>query len=68
MTKTRPINHYEARRREAGLTRQELADRIGVSLKTVENWEYGQCRPHPTIETIINHYLPFLWAKGERDA
>lgn len=33
------------KRKEAGLTRQQLADRLGVSARTVMNWETGRTRP-----------------------
>lgn len=57
MTKARVINDYEARRRQAGLTRQELADRLGVSKKTVENWEYGQTVPHPSARKFMELFF-----------
>lgn len=53
MTKSRKINDYEARRRQAGLTRQELANLLRVSKKTIENWEYGVHKPHPSVEKLL---------------
>lgn len=32
-------------RRVLGLTRQSLADMLGVSTQTVGNWERGRCEP-----------------------
>lgn len=36
-----------ARRRAAGLTRQRLADLVGVSVQAVYWWEYGRNAPRP---------------------
>ncbi len=32
-------------RQEAGLSRQQLADELGVALSTIERWESGTRRP-----------------------
>ena len=33
------------RRREAGLTQMELAEKLGVTDRSVSNWETGKCMP-----------------------
>ena len=38
-------------RRERGLTQQELADRIGVSNKSVSRWESGS---YPDVPTLVS--------------
>ena len=37
------------RRREAGMTQQALSERLGVSDKTVGNWENGRNLPDPSL-------------------
>jgi len=34
------------KRKKAGLTRQELADQLGLSYCAIEQWERDVCRPH----------------------
>lgn len=44
-------------RKEKGLTQQEFAERIGVSLSSVQNWEYGIKNPSPDhVEWIAGYY------------
>lgn len=41
------------RKREfAGITKQELADRLGYSFDTVYQWENG--RIHPSFQSLMN--------------
>lgn len=49
-------NFIAVRRREAGMTQQALSERLGVSDKTVGNWENGAepSRPFP-----LQASLPF---------
>lgn len=37
--------HYKEMRREAGLTAQTAATRIGVSISTIYSWESGKTSP-----------------------
>jgi DNA-binding transcriptional regulator YiaG len=42
-------------REELGLTRSKFADKVGVSVQTVYNWEQGQTEPGPeNLENIQN--------------
>ena len=44
------IGSYIARkRREQNLTQEQLADRLGVSNKTISKWENGKCMPDYSI-------------------
>jgi putative transcriptional regulator len=40
-------------RMDAGLTQQQLADRIGVSVDTVRSWEQGYRRPLGTATKLL---------------
>jgi tetratricopeptide (TPR) repeat protein/DNA-binding XRE family transcriptional regulator len=64
-----------ARRRSAGLTQQELADRAGLSVRTISNLELGRARsPHPgTVHRLADalglrgdSQAAFLAAAGRR--
>lgn len=49
--------YIQAKRKEKGITQQELASRLGVSEKTVSNWENGRNMPdlslfHPLCEEL----------------
>ena len=49
----RARRHYnEGKSKELRITQEELADRLGVSLKTVMNWEQGQAIP--SVETLMD--------------
>ena len=44
------IGSYIAKqRREKNLTREQLAEKLGVSNKTVSKWENGRCMPDYSI-------------------
>lgn len=38
---------FRQRRKSKGLSLQDLADRLQVSLNTVWNWEHGKTQPRP---------------------
>lgn len=42
-------NFIEMKRREKNLTQEQLAERLGVSNKTVSKWENGRCLPDYSI-------------------
>lgn len=46
-TKGNPC-HYKRIRREAGMTAQEVATKIGVSISTLFSWESGKTSPDST--------------------
>ena len=38
-------NFIEEKRKQKKLTQQQLAKKIGVSNRTISNWENGKCMP-----------------------
>ena len=64
MLKDTVINRIKAKRREKGLTQQELADKVGVSLMTVVRWEKGERTPNtsllPEIAEALNVSVGYL--------
>lgn len=44
-------------RLKKGLTQQELAVKIGVSLNSVNNWEREKCKPQRFLEEVIRKIL-----------
>ena len=44
--------YNEGKSKELRITQEELAERLGVSLKTVMNWEQGQAIP--SVETLMD--------------
>lgn len=36
-----------------GLTQQNIADTCGVSVRTVQNWEYRDCAPEAVVNLLI---------------
>jgi transcriptional regulator with XRE-family HTH domain len=52
-----PKISLKAARVNAGLTQAESAERIGVSVSTIKNWEVGRSFPNqPMIEKICEIY------------
>lgn len=52
-----PKISLKAARVNAGLTQAESAERIGVSVSTIKNWEVGKSFPNqPMIEKICEIY------------
>lgn len=53
-------------REEQGLTLQNIADGMAVSLKTVRNWEAGRTSPRPNKLHLLSGMLgvPMLWLLG----
>ena len=42
-----------AKRREINLTQEQLADRLGVSNKTISKWENGKCMPDYSVIELL---------------
>lgn len=51
-------------RKAAGLTQQEMSDRLGIPKRSIESWEGGQRKPTPWAERLIIEKL-LLIAKGK---
>ena len=49
MNQTAIGNYIEKKRREKKLTQEQLAEKLGVSDKTVSKWENGKCMPEYSI-------------------
>ena len=45
-------------RQAHGWSRDELAGRIGVDVRSVEHWEYGECLPYPCHINLLARYKP----------
>ena len=41
------INDIRSLRKGAGMTQEELADKLGVAVNTVSRWEKGRFIPNP---------------------
>lgn len=56
-------------RKELGLTQVELAKRLGVDTKTVQNWEYGSNIPkskHAILRDLIKKPQMYAGGGGEQ--
>ncbi len=49
MNQTAIGNYITKKRREKNLTQEQLAEKIGVSGKTISKWENGKCMPDYSI-------------------
>ena len=49
MNQTAIGNYIAKKRREKNLTQEQLAEKLGVSNKTVSKWENGKCMPDYSI-------------------
>ena len=49
MNQTAIGNYIAKKRREKNLTQEQLAEKLGVSNKTVSKWENGKCMPEYSI-------------------
>lgn len=41
-------------REKLGLTQEQLAHRLGVTVKTVNRWEMGRAKPSPLATKLLN--------------
>jgi DNA-binding transcriptional regulator YiaG len=54
---SKPANVNEAVRSvrvKLGLTQQEMADRLGVHLRTLQQWEYARRRPCASAQKLLD--------------
>ena len=50
-------------RKEAGLTQRELADQVGVTLRSVQAWERGEAHPYrhlPVLQRVLGRDAEWL--------
>lgn len=53
MNQTAIGSYISKKRREKNLTQEQLAEKLGVSNKTISKWENGKCMPdHSIIEQV----------------
>lgn len=53
MNQTAIGSYISRKRREKNLTQEQLAEKLGVSNKTISKWENGKCMPdHSIIEQV----------------
>ena len=58
------------KRKEKNLTQEQLADKIGVSNKTISKWETGKCMPDYSVIELLCEELNITLAElmnGEED-
>ena len=46
-------DEFRARRKAAGLTLREAAERLGTGLRTVQHWEAGDRKISPAMAKLI---------------
>lgn len=66
MKKIPAIEEMKALREKHGLSRARLAEMIGVTRRSVENWEYGYRRPRGVIVEFLSEKLAKLDKKLSR--
>ena len=49
--------NIEQARQELGMTQAQLGDAIGVSERTIQNWEWGKTSPRPAQVKAIENLL-----------
>lgn len=59
--------NIEQARQELGMTQAQLGDAIGVSERTIQNWEWGKTSPRPAqvkaIERLLADNEPVTFAR-----
>lgn len=54
MKKPEEISKFGRKRREFGITQQELADKAGISVKTLQNYDSGKCPlENASVTTVV---------------
>ena len=56
-------NFIGTKRREKNLTQEQLAERLGVSNKTVSKWENGKCMPDYSVIELLCKELEITLAE-----
>ena len=56
-------NFIGAKRRQRNLTQEQLADRLGVSNKTISKWENGKCMPDYSVIELLCRELEITLAE-----
>ncbi|RUR29792.1 helix-turn-helix domain-containing protein [Vreelandella andesensis] len=46
-----------ARRHDLGLTQAEFAQRLGISIRTYQDWEQGRRRPSGRATSMLNQQI-----------
>lgn len=41
----------------AGMTQEQLAHKVGVTVTTINRWELGKCKPHQVIKKRLDQVL-----------
>lgn len=58
-------------REQTGMTRKDFAVHMGISLRTMEDWEAGRRRPPEYIPRLMSYQLKYeeliKKAEGEKD-
>lgn len=49
--------NIEQARQQLGMTQAQLGQALGVSERTIQNWEYGTTSPRPAQEKAIERML-----------
>lgn len=50
-------NDIKEKRKKKGITQEAMAKKLGISVKTLQNWEQGRCRPSRIAEASIEAIL-----------
>lgn len=53
----RPVPHVKTLRRALGLTQEEFADRYGIPIGTLRDWEQGRTEPNQASLANINFII-----------
>lgn len=56
-------NFIATKRREKNLTQEQLAERLGISNKTVSKWENGKCMPDYSVIELLCKELDITLAE-----
>ena len=58
----------KAARKAAGMTQQQMADRMLIPFRTIQQWEGGQRKPPPYVQRfVLNELEQITEGGGSRD-